>query len=165
MKAIYLSLALLVSGGVTASEDVDFKLVGEGKMTYMFWDVYNAKLHTKSGKYEPDAHPVKLSLTYLRDIEASDIVDATFEQWRHLDKDQHIEQYGDLLTGLWPDVSEGDELSFSTNEQGHGTFAFNGEALKTVEDAEFSQAFLSIWLSENTSRPKLRNKLIGSENE
>jgi hypothetical protein len=34
--------------------------------------------------------------------------------------------------------------------------------LATVPDAEFAKAFFDIWLSEKTSEPKLRQRLLGT---
>ena len=164
MKYLPIIMALTL-GGMAPSpvwSQVSFKAVGEGVMSYMFWDLYRAKLATTDGDYQAGEHPVRLTLTYLRDIEASDIVKATFDQWRHLDKAQYVSEYGDTLQGLWPDITEGDSLAFETNEQGVGTFYYNGEKLQTIEQQAFSEAFLAIWLSPDTSEPKLRQKLIGA---
>ena len=83
MKYLPIIMALTL-GGMAPSpawSQVSLKAVGEGVMSYMFWDLYRAKLATTDGDYQAGEHPVRLTLTYLRDIEASDIVKATFDQW------------------------------------------------------------------------------------
>ena len=74
-----------------AYADTQFNKVGEARMEYLFWDVYDATLYTPSGiLYCPKQTPVKFTLTYLRDFDAKDIVKATNEQWQHLGKPQLI---------------------------------------------------------------------------
>ncbi|WP_462159961.1 chalcone isomerase family protein [Pseudoalteromonas sp. GB56] len=160
---LLLALCLSVSPSVRASSsDRDMVAVGEGVMTYMFWDVYEAKLFTPSGEYQFGQHPMRLTLTYLRDFKAKDIVKATKDQWRHLGKPEHVQAYGPVIEDLWPDIRKGDSLSYETTALGIGAFYFNGELLTEIEDSQFSDAFTAIWLSPDTSEPKLRKKLIGA---
>ncbi|WP_462167419.1 hypothetical protein [Pseudoalteromonas sp. GB43] len=58
-QSLNLSLfaALLFSAGVYAN---GFKTVGQAKMEYLFWDVYNAKLETPSGSYQFGNTPANL---------------------------------------------------------------------------------------------------------
>ncbi|WP_404344218.1 chalcone isomerase family protein [Pseudoalteromonas mariniglutinosa] len=130
-------------------------------MAYLFWDVYNATLATPSGSYVTGEHPVKLTLTYLRDFAAKDIVKATNEQWQHLGKQALVNKYDAQLLAMWPDIKKGEALSFVTNTAARGTFYHNGTELGSIDDDQFADSFLAIWLSENTSEPALRKKLIG----
>lgn len=152
------ALVLLYSSNSFAT---DFKEIGEARFEYIFWDVYDAKLATPTGRYAFGEHPVKLTLTYLRDFAAKDIVKATNEQWQHLGKDTIVGKYDQQLNQLWPDIKEGQSLSFITNENAEGTFYFNGEKLGQVEGDGFADDFLAIWLSSDTSEPKMRKQLIG----
>ena len=151
---------LLLSMNSMATE---FKQVGESRFEYYFWDVYDAKLATESGQYQFGQHPSKLSLTYLRDFAAKDIVKATNEQWQHLGKTDLIGKYDKTLLALWPDIKEGETLSFLTNKQGIGTFYHNDTKLGGIDDSEFADNFLAIWLSPQTSEPKMRKQLIGEQ--
>lgn len=142
---------------------IEFKQVGQSRFEYYFWDVYDAKLATPSGKYQFGQHPVKLSLTYLRDFAAKDIVKATDEQWQHLGKTNLIGKYDQELLALWPDIKEGETLSFITDEQGDGTFYHNDSKLGGIDDSAFDDNFLAIWLSPQTSEPTMRKQLIGEQ--
>ncbi|MFY8282861.1 chalcone isomerase family protein [Pseudoalteromonas sp. SSMSWG5] len=142
-----------------------FKTVGQAKMEYLFWDVYNAKLETPNGTYTFGQHPSKLTLTYLRDFKAKDIVKATNEQWQHLGLDEMVGAYDKQLLDLWPDISKNDSLTFQTNEQAIGTFYFNGKPLGQINDDKFADNFLAIWLSAGTSEPSLRKQLIGGKHD
>ncbi|WP_064435593.1 chalcone isomerase family protein [Pseudoalteromonas neustonica] len=139
----------------------DFKTVGTSRFEYIFWDVYDATLATTTGQYEFPQHPTKLSLTYLRDFAAKDIVKATNEQWRYLGKNQLVKKYDDKLLAIWPDIKEGETLTFITTETGIGTFYHQNKELGSIKDVNFADDFLSIWLSENTSEPKMRKQLLG----
>lgn len=161
-QSLCLLTALLLSTGSFAN---DLKTVGQAKMEYLFWDVYNAKLETPSGSYEFGQHPSKLTLTYLRDFDAKDIVKATNEQWQHLKLHDMVGAHDEKLLSLWPDIKENDSLSFHTNEQGIGTFYFNGEELGQINDEKFADNFLAIWLSADTSEPSLRKQLIGGKHD
>ncbi|CAM3779362.1 MULTISPECIES: chalcone isomerase family protein [Pseudoalteromonas] len=140
-----------------------FKQVGQSRFEYYFWDVYDAKLATPSGQYQFGQHPSKLSLTYLRDFAAKDIVKATNEQWQHLGKNDLLGKYDKELLALWPDIKEGETLSFITDEQGKGTFYHNDSKLGGIDDSEFADHFLAIWLSPQTSQPAMRKQLIGEQ--
>jgi hypothetical protein len=159
--SILLLLLPLVSFANTNEVNDEFKLVGESRFEYYFWDVYDAKLSSPTGRYEFGQHPSLLSLTYLRDFAAKDIVKATNEQWKHLGKKELIGKYDEVLTMLWPDIKEGETLTFKTDSNGKGTFYHEGKKLGGVDDRTFADNFLAIWLSPETSEPKMRNQLIG----
>lgn len=159
-KSAILFVAFVLALPATATTD-KWQGVGEGVMRYLFWDIYHAELATNTGDYRQGQHPMRLSLTYLRDIEGDEITKATFDQWRKLDRPEYVRTYKALLKGLWPDVRSGDTLSFVTDANGQGTFYFNGELLQRVDDPAFSEAFTAIWLSPKTTEPALRAQLLG----
>jgi hypothetical protein len=68
--------------------------------------------------------------------------------------------YIPLLKNMWPDIQKGDNLSILIH-QGRSTFYFNNHYLGFIDEVEFGEIFLAIWLSENTSQPSLRNELLG----
>lgn len=144
-----------------AYADTQFNKVGEARMEYLFWDVYDATLFTPSGSYNPKQTPVKFTLTYLRDFDAKDIVKATKEQWQHLGKSQLSARYADKLLAIWPDIKKGESLTLLTDQQGHSIFFHNDNEIGRIEDTTFADDFLAIWLSENTSEPSIRNQLLG----
>lgn len=139
-------------------------LVGSGKMSYLFWDIYIVKLYTPSGSYSDDHTITALEFTYLRDIKAEELVNETRKQWRKLNLDQHQEETNWLqqLLTLWPDISESDQLVFYVNKHGHAEFYYNGKITGILESPEFSQRFKNIWLSNKTTAPDVRRKLIGN---
>ncbi|WP_282111118.1 chalcone isomerase family protein [Shewanella algicola] len=136
--------------------------VGSASMSMMWFDIYSATLYSIDGKYQAEQWPLKLEIEYHRDIDAEDLIDATVDQWLHLGlSEQQIDQYREQLVNAWPDVKEGDRLTFMVNNRAQSEFLFNDKPYFQVSHIEFPQDFLAIWLSENTSRPKLRQQLIG----
>ncbi|WP_372942441.1 chalcone isomerase family protein [Shewanella sp.] len=136
--------------------------VGSANMSMMWFDIYSATLYSIDGKYQAEQWPLKLEIEYHRDIDAEDLIDATVDQWMHLGlSEQQIEQYREQLLRAWPDVKDGDRLTFMVNNRDQAEFLFNDKPYFQVSHAQFAVDFLAIWLSEHTSRPKLRQQLIG----
>tara|TARA_R110000796_G_scaffold27081_5_gene74924 strand:+ start:4606 stop:5307 length:702 start_codon:yes stop_codon:yes gene_type:complete len=136
--------------------------VGTADMSLLWLDIYSAKLFSIDGKYQANRFPMTLDIQYHRDIDAIDLVDATIEQWQHLGfTEANIALYRQQLVNAWPDVKEGDRLTFRVNNPEDAAFLLNDTPYYQVSNAQFPEAFLDIWLSEKTSRPELRNQLIG----
>lgn len=146
-----------------ASYAEDLELVGETRLSVMFWDVYDARLYTESGEYK-DAKQRVLRLDYLRDIEAADLVETTEEEWERLDYevDAESKEWLAALAEMWPDVSEGDCITLRETSDGYAEFYGNDGLLGTIESATFTQRFLDIWLAEKSRFEDERNELIGA---
>ncbi|SES63649.1 chalcone isomerase family protein [Thalassotalea agarivorans] len=139
----------------------NFKEVGSARFSYFFWDIYDSKLLTPTGSYNESEWPIQLQITYLRDIKAKALVESTQEQWQHLNvPSQNYQDYIPMLLTMWPDIKEGDSLTLTVNENG-SMFHFNNEMIGQVQDQDFGPLFAAIWLSEGTSEPELRARLLG----
>lgn len=148
------------------STQVKLKKVGMAEFSYLFWDVYDSYLFNHSGKIDSnypwyEQAPLALEIRYKRDIDAQDLIDNTVEQWEHLGlkKDQY-QEYLPWLKKVWPDLKEGDRLALFVQD-GHSVFFYNKEEIARQSDPYFSRIFLDIWLSADTSEPKLRKRLLG----
>ncbi|AZG74354.1 chalcone isomerase family protein [Shewanella livingstonensis] len=137
--------------------------VGSADMSLLWLDIYSAKLFSIDGKYQANRFPMTLDIKYHRDIDAIDLVDATIEQWQHLGFTKaNIELFRQQLVNAWPNVKEGDRLTFRVNTPEDAVFLLNDAPFYQVNNTQFPEAFLDIWLSEKTSHPKLRQQLIGA---
>lgn len=138
--------------------------VGESKFSWLFWDIYNISLWSETLPYESGQLPVRLEITYLRDITRQELIDNTIDQWKKQgvawEKNWIVQ-----LKDIWPDINTDNTLSLSLTHQKESLFYFNGEFIGSITDAKFSQAFIDIWLSEKTTEPKLRLKLLGVNND
>lgn len=145
----------------------DFKQVGETRLSVLFWDVYDAQLFTQSGHYDWQRRKqftTSLSLTYLRDIEAKELVETTGEEWQKLGYDhEQQQQWLEQLNTLWPDIKEGDCLLLKEDDQGHAVFYQGTKKLGVVENADFTQQFLAIWLSPESRFKEERQELVGEK--
>ncbi|MBP7546450.1 MAG: chalcone isomerase family protein [Corallincola sp.] len=148
---------------------VQLQPLGEGRFSRFLFDIYDARLFAASSSWPgqlQQALPVALELTYLRDIEAEDLVEATADQWQLQSQWANHPQQSQWLASLrqlWPDVRRGDRLAVLVDEEGLTHFYHNGSAIGVVSAPEFGRAFLDIWLSPQTSAPDLRAQLIGGE--
>ena len=163
MRKILMIVTVLFSLNAQAMPD-NVKLVGQGQFSYLFWDLYQAQLYTADGNWSgyQQSAPLVLKLTYQRDISKADFIEATVDQWKHLQgkvSAQH-QDWAKQLDTLWTDVKKGDQLSCVLLADGTVQFYFNDKLLGDVTDPAFGPAFLDIWLSEKTSAPKLRKQLL-----
>ncbi|MCC2606997.1 chalcone isomerase family protein [Planctobacterium marinum] len=157
----------LISGHLAASPQSppwpSMQLVGEGKLSVLFWDIYEARLYSANGIYQSDQFPVALKLTYLRDFSKQQLIEETVKQWQKLGfyDEQKVLAWTAELQQLWPDVKRQQSLTLYIDEAQISYFYFNDEQLGTLSDQQFARAFLAIWLSPNTSAPDVRKQLIG----
>lgn len=150
---------------VPAAVQANWQLVGEGEFSYLFWDLYQAQLFSPDGRFVDyqQSKPLKLELTYQRDITVADFVDATLAQWeqQHGQLSADKKRWGGLLGNIWRDVKTGDRLACVYLPSGHTEFFLNDAPLGVIEDQAFGPLFLDIWLGTNTTAPKLRARLLG----
>lgn len=160
------AVALAALAFALSAQASGLQLVGEARLSVLFWSVYDSRLYSDDGSYAPDKRPLRLEIEYLMDIESSALVKQTAQEWRHLDL-EHERQQAWLreLAALWPDVSKHDTLTLEVDKRNRSTFFLNGERLGVMEDDDFGEQFLAIWLSPDTSRPKLRQQLLFSRGQ
>lgn len=154
-----LSLNLLPAEPATAPT---LKPVGESRLKVLWFPIYHARLYSDDGRFDGIDAPLALDLTYLRDIDAEDLLKHTRSEWQRLNlyDGQASEAWLASLASIWPDVRAGDRLTLMMQPQ-QSTFYFNGEPIGTLADAQFGERFLAIWLHPDSRYPKLRNALIG----
>jgi hypothetical protein len=140
----------------------NLKMVGQGKMSWFFIDLYHAELYSPNGQYKHKNYPQALNITYQKDIDKDHLVSATEKEWQKLAIDNEQQPiWLSQLNAIWPDIRKGDQLLFMVENDGSGYFYHNNQLLGAVNNPHFSEAFLSIWLSQNSSQPTLRKQLLG----
>lgn len=167
------ALAAAITGTAQAAESCkasvpdSYQTVGQTRLSVWFWDVYDATLLTDSGNYDWQQRQQSKSallLSYLRDIDADDLVDTTAEEWQrlgfeHAEQDQWLEQ----LRNIWPDINEGDCLVLIETDNGGSAFYQGDKKLGEINHRSFTEQFLAIWLSPNSRFKEERNELIGAK--
>ncbi|TEW55265.1 hypothetical protein E2R68_05785 [Psychromonas sp. RZ22] len=144
-------------------QETNFKNVGSTTYSIFIWDLYNSKLLTTSGAYPMQSEDAKLlyEIEYLKDVSSKDLVNHTVKQWQHLDINRsEYEHYLPRLASIWPNIKAGDRLTLVMNKSS-SAFYYNSDMVGVIDKPEFGPLFLDIWLSENTSEPKLREELLG----
>lgn len=137
--------------------------VGEGRLTYLLWDVYDATLYAPSGDWI-ETQPFALKLSYLRAIEGREIADRSAEEIREQGfKDEiKLATWHSQMRKIFPDVDTGISLTGLYTDAGETIFYKNDTEIGRIRDPEFSKVFFGIWLNEKTSAPDLRKKLLGA---
>lgn len=140
------------------------RLVGKGRLTYWGFQVYDARLWATPGFSANNlaAQAFALELAYLRDFAKVDVAARSITEMRRsasIDEAQAKAWTAEMLRVL-PDVKKGDRV-MGLNQPGLGAlFLVNGKPSGEIHDVEFARLFFGIWLSPNTSEPKLRSALL-----
>lgn len=140
------------------------RLVGKGRLTYWGFQVYDARLWATPGFSANNlaAQAFALELAYLRDFAKVDVAARSITEMRRsasIDEAQAKAWTAEMLRVL-PDVKKGDRI-MGLNLPGVGAlFLVNGKPSGEIHDVEFARLFFGIWLSPNTSEPKLRSALL-----
>jgi hypothetical protein len=170
--ALLLTLLPLPGGAGTAEQDASAALdeqtslekVGEARLKVLLWSVYDSRLYTETGNYQPGQRPLRLEIEYLIDVKAKQLAARTLKEWQDMGR-QHPRQEAWIaqLETLWPDIRSGDVVALKLTEDNRAVFFHNGRRLGEVEDPDFGQQFVDIWLSKDSTRPELRLSLLGGK--
>ena len=139
------------------------ELVGEGRMTFLGFRIFDAALYAPSGTYDPN-RPFALKLTYLRNFSAKEIAERTRKEMKRqgMQSGARLDGWISRLQSLLPNVTPGTSITGVRDANGN-TILYNGSRqLGTVTDKDFTRRFFNIWLGTNTSDRSLRNRLVGA---
>jgi hypothetical protein len=164
LKLLCFISALAATNADAQTNYPDWKSVGKAKLTVLWFDIYQAELSSQTGVYDSE-ESFKLTLTYLRDFEAKDLVEETFNQMPGPLTKLQINNWQNRLISLWPDVNKQDSISFLKDEKGRSHFYYNQNYLGAIEDPLFSEQFAAIWLAPTSEYPKLAKQLKGNNHD
>lgn len=145
------------------------RLVGMSRLTVWGFQIYDARLWAPA-RFAADAFatsPMALELRYLRDVKSMDIAERSLEEMR---RSQPIST---AQAALWkaemlrviPDVAKGSRILGVHRPGRSADFWVNGKPSGEIRDAEFARLFFGIWLSPNTSEPRMRAALLAGASE
>ena len=140
------------------------RLVGKGRLTFFGFQVYDARLWSVPG-FKADnfaSQPFALELAYLRDFKNRAVAERSIREMRRSANisDAQAATWIEQMMRAYPDLKNGDRV-MGLHLPGVGAaFFVNGKPTSEIRDAEFARLFFGIWLSPNTSEPKLRSALI-----
>ena len=143
---------------------------GNATMRFVGLKVYDVTLYSKGGAalaakpYEAAAQPFALELIYNMNFKGAEISDRSVQEMRKqgYSNDAQLQKWQAQMTQVFPDIKPGDALIGVAIPGKEARFYNRTKLIGTIADAEFVAAFFDIWLSQKSSEPKLRNKLIGA---
>lgn len=165
-KPLLLALAWCLIGPALAHPQLPgSRLQGEAPLRFWGMPVYHARLWALPGFNASRAgdEALVLELEYLRDFQGSAIAERSLQEMRRAGSFSAVQAQRWLaqMQRVFPDVKAGDRLA-GHHQPGRGIrFWHNDRLAGHVDDAEFAQLFLGIWLAPSSSRPEMRHKLLG----
>lgn len=137
--------------------------IGQGRMSVMFWNIYDAALYAPESTWQEDK-PFALQLSYLKQFKGKKIADRSIVEIRGqgFTDEVKLATWHTQMRQIFPDVNEGVRLTGIKTKTGETIFYKNDTKIGTIKDPAFSTAFFNIWLSDKTSAPNLRRKLLGT---
>jgi hypothetical protein len=140
-------------------------LSGRAKLGIWGFDIYNASLWITPFFKAADFanHAFAIELSYLRAFKREAIASRSMAEmarqanWNASPRAGWEQQMRDVF----PDVRAGDRIT-GVNVPGVGArFLINGKTGGEIRDPEFARFFFGIWLSRESSEPKMRLELLG----
>jgi len=142
---------------------------GKARLKVWGFEVYDVRLWAPAS-FEPNrptSSALALELIYLRSFQAADIAERSLKEMRRsqaISEAQAMQWTADMLRVI-PNVRKGDRIA-GVHRPGLGAaFWFNGQPMGEIRDTEFARLFFGIWLSPNTSEPRMREALLTGASE
>jgi Chalcone isomerase-like len=163
----YANTASTANTPVPATQSFNaMRQLGQARLTVYGFNIYDVKLWAADGFAVTNysAESFALELRYLRGFKGAMIAERSLSEMRRLGpvSDEKAVKWLDNMKKTFPDVKKGDELIGIHKPDGTASFTLNGKPIGEVRDEEFTRLFFGIWLSPNTSEPKMRMQLLGS---
>lgn len=157
-----LFIAVLMSSPTVADITEDLKVVGEARLKVFLWKIYDSSLYSESGFYRGLEPSLTLQINYLRNVNSRQLLNRTQQEWQKMSiATDIIDDWLMELSAILPDISEGESLTVQVEDDLSSSFYYNSTFLGNVGNPDFTQSFLAIWLSENSSYPELQAQLVG----
>jgi hypothetical protein len=139
------------------------KLRGGGLLRVFGFQIYHSFLWTPDGSAFDARKPFVLDIQYLRNFEGKRLAERSIDEMRaqSVGNDTMYPKWLAEMIRVFPDVKPQDRLTGVFTPQRTARFFHNGKLTGEVSDPEFADAFFGIWLSANTSQPKLRTMMLG----
>jgi Chalcone isomerase-like len=139
--------------GLTLQGDTQFRFIG--------MKVYDIRLWVPPGGFAPDK-PYALELVYNMNFKGADIAQRSIDEKRGqgYGPEEKLTRWKAEMARIFPDIKPGDTLIGVHLPGKEARFYTRNKFLSTVTDPEFARAFFDIWLSEKTSEPKMRARLL-----
>ena len=136
-------------------------LIGEGVLKVFIWDIYELRLFSKTNIYDRNEIFV-LEFKYLRDTSKASVIKASIVELKKLNLSKtKLEQWEKYLEKSIKDMKAGEKAALLFRPDLGITFYSSDRFNITIDNVEFANSYIDIWLGENTARPKLRKQITG----
>jgi len=160
-----LGLPLLATA--SPAELPQWLLQGQAQMRYFGLLIYDVRLWspTKVGAQDWTTQDLALELQYARSLSGKEIAKRSLAEMGRQGEIQAAKAKTWLaeMEAAFPDVKAGDRITGRFEPGAAAQFFVNGQRSRRVADAEFARLFFGIWLSAQSSEPKLRQQLLQSD--
>ena len=159
MKKLFAILLLFFHVSVAS----DMKLIGQGTLKVLFFEVYDILLLSDSMPFSWE-NKFQLEFKYKRDVKKENVIESSIKEIRRQSSfvNRDISTWQEFLEQSIKPVQEGTHATVSWNPEGYITFHYENNDPTIIEDEDFARAFLNIWLGEESSQPKLRSQILGN---
>ena len=142
----------------------DMKLIGQGTLKVLFFEVYDIRLLSDSNPFSWE-NKFQLEFEYRRTLTKERVIDSSLKELKRQQNvtEQNLNEWETYLEEAIQPLQEGSKATIEWNPQGTITFQNEGVKSVTIKDEIFARSYINIWLGEETSQPKLRNQLLGKE--
>ena len=177
LAALMLSLCTLASAAEVAGVNVPdtatvdgkaLKLNGAGLRKKAIFKVYVAGLYVENPMHDAAAllssNQVKsMRLHMMRDLTGKKISDAIVEGFQRNSAAQQdkLRARLDQLTGMFSDVSEGEEIVLTWLPDKGTKVTVRGTDRGTIEGRDFADALFAVWIGPNPVQDDLKKALVG----
>jgi len=144
-------------------------LIGQGKYTYWGFDVYVASLWASDSNVNAEqwqTQRIALELSYLRDFKGIDIAKSSIDEIHTqspLPKSKAT-LWLKTLEDIFPNIKKGQTLVGIYIPNVGAQFLYETALIGEIKDLELTKRFFDIWLSQQTSAPQLRKRLLALGN-
>jgi hypothetical protein len=144
-------------------------LIGQGNYTYWGFDVYVASLWASDSNVNAEqwqTQRIALELSYLRDFKGIDIAKSSIDEIHTqspLPKSKAT-LWLKTLEDIFPNIKKGQTLVGIYIPNVGAQFLYETALIGEIKDLELTKRFFDIWLSQQTSAPQLRKRLLALGN-
>ena len=138
----------------------EYKIVGKANYSFLIWNIYDATLVTKSGKFEDDEFV--LVLKYNKVIKKERLVNETINEFKK--QAEFKEEYLNSLRQIFNKTFKKTKINsvfVGIKGKKQAYLYFEGEEVFKTNDEKFINYFFNIWLREDSQNPSFTKKLLG----
>ena len=138
----------------------EYKIVGKANYSFLIWNIYDATLLTKSGKFKDDEFV--LVLKYNKVIKKERLINETINEFKK--QAEFKEEYLNSLRQIFNKTFKKTKINsvfVGIKGKKQAYLYFEGEEVFKTNDEKFINYFFNIWLREDSQNPSFTKKLLG----